>query len=199
MKTAYMLDGNFSEKQGLEEMENLINPLRQTVSYLPWLLFHACLLSHFSHSQLFETLQNVARQALLSRDSSGKNTGVGCPVLLQEIFLTQGLNLHPFCFLHCRQILYHLSHQGSPFYFTLLLLSRFSRVQLCATPQTAAHQAPPSLGFSRQEHWSGFVYNFAVNLVGKFKEISQFTQILKPSKTMWDFQAQKPFWTPVFL
>ena len=33
MKTADMLDGNFSEKQGLEEMENLINPLRQTVSY----------------------------------------------------------------------------------------------------------------------------------------------------------------------
>ena len=28
----------------------------------------------------------------------------------------------------------------------LLLLSRFSRVRLCATPQTAAHQAPPSLG-----------------------------------------------------
>ena len=34
----------------------------------------------------------------------------------------------------------------------LLLLSCFSRVRLCATPQTAAHQAPPSLGFSRQEH-----------------------------------------------
>ena len=37
----------------------------------------------------------------------------------------------------------------------LRLLSRFSRVQLCATPQTAAHQVPPSLGFSRREHWSG--------------------------------------------
>ena len=37
----------------------------------------------------------------------------------------------------------------------LLLLSRFSCVQLCATPYTAAHQASPSLGFSRQEHWSG--------------------------------------------
>ena len=37
----------------------------------------------------------------------------------------------------------------------LLLLSRFSHVRLCATPETAAHQAPPSLGFSRQEHWSG--------------------------------------------
>ena len=32
----------------------------------------------------------------------------------------------------------------------LLLLNCFSRVQLCATPQTAAHQATPSLGFSRQ-------------------------------------------------
>ena len=37
----------------------------------------------------------------------------------------------------------------------LLLLSRFSRVQLLATPWTAAHQAPPSMGFSRQEYWSG--------------------------------------------
>ena len=40
----------------------------------------------------------------------------------------------------------------------LLLLSRFSRVRLCATPKTAAHQAPPSLGFSRQEHWSGLPF-----------------------------------------
>ena len=39
-----------------------------------------------------------------------------------------------------------------------LLLSRFSRVRLCATPWTAAHQAPPSLGFSRQEHWSGLPF-----------------------------------------
>ena len=37
----------------------------------------------------------------------------------------------------------------------LLLLSRFSRVQLLVTPWTAAHQAPPSMGFSRQEYWSG--------------------------------------------
>ena len=40
----------------------------------------------------------------------------------------------------------------------LLLLSRFSRVRLCATPQMAAHQAPPSLGFSRQEYWSGLPF-----------------------------------------
>ena len=36
----------------------------------------------------------------------------------------------------------------------LLLLSCFSHVRLCATPETAAHQAPLSLGFSRQEYWS---------------------------------------------
>ena len=40
----------------------------------------------------------------------------------------------------------------------LLLLSRFSRVRLRVTPYTEAHQAPPSLGFSRQEHWSGLPF-----------------------------------------
>ena len=40
----------------------------------------------------------------------------------------------------------------------LLLLSHFSRVRLCATPEMAAHQAPLSLGFSRQEHWSGLPF-----------------------------------------
>ena len=50
---------------------------------------------------------------------------------------------------------YPSSPLDSPLLLLLLLLSRFSRVQLCATPETAAHQAPPSLGFSRQEHWSG--------------------------------------------
>ena len=37
---------------------------------------------------------------------------------------------------------------------TYILLSHFSRVRLCATPEMAARQAPPSLGFSRQEHWN---------------------------------------------
>ena len=40
----------------------------------------------------------------------------------------------------------------------LLLLSRVSRVRLCATPQMVAHQAPLSLGFSRQEYWSGLPF-----------------------------------------
>ena len=44
-------------------------------------------------------------------DSPGRNTGVGGHFLLQGIFLTQESN---FSLLHCRQIVYHLSHQGRP-------------------------------------------------------------------------------------
>ena len=74
-----------------------------------------------------------------------KNTEMGSLSLIQQFFPTQESNQS---LLHCRWILYPLSHQGSP------SLSHFSRVRLCTTPETAAHQAPPSLGFSRQEHWS---------------------------------------------
>ena len=48
----------------------------------------------------------------------GKNTGVGCHFLLQGIFPTQGLNRG---LPHCRQTLYHLSHQGSLKAFAKLL------------------------------------------------------------------------------
>ena len=45
-------------------------------------------------------------------DSPGKNTGVGCHFLLQGIFLTQGQNPG---LLHCRRILYQLSHQEAQY------------------------------------------------------------------------------------
>ena len=41
------------------------------------------------------------------------------------------------------------------FQHVMCLLSHFSHVQLCATQGTVAHQAPLSMGFSRQEYWSG--------------------------------------------
>ena len=111
------------------------------------------LVKSLSRVRLFAIPWTVARQAPLSRGSPGRNTGVGCHFLLQGIFPTQASNSHH---LYCRQILYSLSHQASP--ALLLLLSHFSRVRLCATPETAAHQAPPSLGLSRQEHWSGLPF-----------------------------------------
>ena len=52
-------------------------------------------------------------------NSLGKNTGVGSHSLLQGIFPNQGSNLS---FLHCRQILYHLSHQGIPRFIYLATL-----------------------------------------------------------------------------
>ena len=83
-------------------------------------------------------------------DSLGKNTGLGCHALLQGIFPIQGSNPG---LPHCRQILYHLSHQGSPRF-----PGESEVAQSCPTlcdPWTIAHQAPPSMGLSRQERWSG--------------------------------------------
>ena len=80
----------------------------------------------------------------------------------------------------------------------LLLLSCFSRVWLCATPETAAHQAPLSLGFSRQEHWSGLLFPSPMHESKKWKwsrsVVSdssrprglQPTRILRP----WDFPGK---------
>ena len=51
----------------------------------------------------------------------------------------------------------------------LLLLSHFSCVWLCVTPETAAHQAPLSLGFSRQEHWSGLPFPSPMHESEKWK------------------------------
>ena len=55
----------------------------------------------------------------------------------------------------------------------LLLLSCFSCVWLCATPQMAAHQAPSSLGFSRQEHWSGLPFPSPVHESESESEVAQ--------------------------
>ena len=65
-----------------------------------------------------------------------------------------------------REFLEAITIQGR---LLLLLLSHFSRVQLCATPQMAAHQAPPSLGFSRQEHWSRLPFPSSMHESKKWK------------------------------
>ena len=66
-------------------------------------------------TQLCLTLFNPVDCSLSSSsvhgDSPGQNTGMGCHALLQGIFQTQGLNPG---LPHCRWVLYHLSHQGSP-------------------------------------------------------------------------------------
>ena len=73
-----------------------------------------CVFFHFSHVRLFSSLWTVAHQEPQSMDSPGKNTGLGCHVLLQGIFPTQESNPH---LLHCRWILSHWAtweaHQNS--------------------------------------------------------------------------------------
>ena len=95
-----------------------------------------------------------------------------------------------YCITGCR--ITFISH------LLLLLLSHFSCVQLCATPETAAHQAPPSLGFSRQEQWSGLPFPSPMHENEKWKwSLSvvfdssrphglQPTRLLKP----WDFPGK---------
>ena len=68
----------------------------------------------------------------------------------------------------------------------LLLLSRFSSVPLCATPEMAAHQAPPSLRFSRQERWSGLPFPSPVHESEKWK------WSVPPWATPWTAAYQAP-------
>ena len=76
-----------------------------------------------------------------------------------------------------------LEHRLLAFAFSLLLLlSHFSRVRLCVTPRAAAHQAPLSLGFSRQEHWSGLPLPSPVHESEKRPHGLQPTRLLCP----WD-------------
>ena len=87
-------------------------------------------------------------------DFSGKNTGVGCHALLQGIFLTQGLNPG---LLHCRRILYHLSHLGSPSnnYLTIIHHENSTEFYLMEIYPICMGDTPLSMRFSRQEYWSG--------------------------------------------
>ena len=88
--------------------------------------FSSCL-QHFPASGSFPMSWLLASGGLFSYIhliflSPDKNMGVGCHAFLQGIFPTQGLNSG---LLHCRQILYHLSHQGSCVYKDIHIFTQF--------------------------------------------------------------------------
>ena len=96
-----------------------------------------------SRSVVSDSLQ--PSRLLCPWNSPGKKTRVGCHFLLQGIFPTQGSKPG---LAHCRQILYQLSHQGSPYIPLFPLFSSvqsFNCVQLFVTPWTAVHQASLSI------------------------------------------------------
>ena len=85
----------------------------------------------------------------------------------------------------------------------LLLLSRFSRVRLCATPWTAAHQSPLSLGFSRQEYWSGLPFPSPVHESESESDVTQSCPTLSdpmdwslPGSSIHGFSRQE-YWSGV--
>ena len=84
----------------------------------------------------------------------GQNTGVGSLTLL-GIFPTQRSNPG---LPHYMWIFYQLSHKRSPSNKRVVVVKSLSHVRLFATPWTVACQAPLSMGFSRQEYWSGLPF-----------------------------------------
>ena len=74
----------------------------------------------------------------------------------------------------------------------LLLLSRFSHVRPYATPETAAHQAPTSLGFSRQEPWSGLPFSSPVHESEKWKVKVKSLSCVWLFATLWTAAYQAP-------
>ena len=64
-----------------------------------------------------------------------------------------------------------------------LKVKSLSHVRLLTTPWTAAHQAPPSMGFSRQEYWSG------VPLPSLFKGLGKIIGILMATRMDWRWEG----------
>ena len=77
-----------------------------------WRFVRDCVLSHLSHVRLFATLWTVACQAPLLIGFSRQEYWSGLPCPPPGIFPTQRSNLHLLWLLHCKQILYPLSHLG---------------------------------------------------------------------------------------
>ena len=102
---------------------------------------------------------------------------------------------------------------------SLRLLSHFSSVQLCATSKTAAREAPLSLGFSRQEHWSGLPFPSPMHESEQWKwshlvvSDPQRPHELQPTRLLhpWDFPGKStgvgchcllhgvPYYVPIFI
>ena len=125
-------------------------------------------------------------------DSPGKNTGVGCHFVLQYMKVKSESEVTQSCptFFHpmdsippgssIHGILQARVLEWGAIAFSEVRMRPFSiicqqmeaissvqslgRVRLFATPWTAAHQAPPSMGFSRQEYWSRVPYSSEVFL-----------------------------------
>ena len=141
---------------------------------IKWLTFQELHELNFSLQVKFKpTKQQQQNYTLEKRQDNWKplNRGQQCDILLGLLYIPSHapenlllpLGTHKDVYLNSNVIIINFPWPCINYMvlLLLLLLSHFSHVWLCATPETAAHQAPPSLEFSRQEHWSGLPFPFS--------------------------------------
>ena len=107
--------------------------------------------SSVGYHKLFKRAGNISFGIMRTQ------TSIFCCTYSKKIFRVL---LYPVWILHVHYYIISATvcfsaSSGTLLLLLLLLLSHFSHVRLCVTPKMAVHQAPPSLGFCRQEHWSG--------------------------------------------
>ena len=136
---------------------------------------------HASNPSCYRLLPNFSELSILLIQNyfqfSQSNVCSRSAGLQRKVLMPQRWTTRPFriCwnlpFQH--QSLHSLPYVSYAQPLLLLMVSRFSHVQVCATPQMAAHQAPPSLGFSRQEHWSGLPFPSPMHKVKRESEVTR--------------------------
>ena len=146
-------------------------------------------MSPYSWVNELKYLKLIYTQILLSSNETLAYLHKICPPFYSIITIC---SVYMVCFARLR---YNIP---CPWVLLLLLLSHFSRVRLCVTPETAAHQAPRSLGFSGQEHWRGLPFPSPMHESEKWKWSRsvmsnpswphglQPTRLLRP----WDFPGK---------
>ena len=106
-------------------------------------------------------------------NARGHHQHIRSPASVCFHMLCHAVCFHKWAWLCAQPVLYGaLDHITSHIKEGIILVAAaksLSCVQLCATPETAAHQAPPSLGFSRQEHWSGLPFPSPMHESEKWK------------------------------
>ena len=130
------------------------------------------MLSCFSRVWLCTTLWTAAQRLLCPWDSAGKNAGVGCHFLLQSNEHAAAAKSHQSCPTLCDSIdgsppgssvpgilqarmLEWVAISFSSAWKCKVKVKSLSHVRLFTIPWTVAYQAPPSMGFSRQEYGNG--------------------------------------------
>ena len=139
-----------------------------SLSVMLFLSLYACMLSHFSLFWLFVTLWPVALGFHCPWDSPGRSTEVGCPALLQGIFLTQGSN-PPLCLLLVGGFFTTSAIWDTLRFYRLLPCSSAHKESACnarkpSSIPASGRSAGEGIGHPHQYSWASLVAQLVKNL-----------------------------------